>query len=158
MSNPSSQNCHGTSSPITLSNLADLIGGRLHGDGSTQITGAEILEVAGAGEITLADHPSRLIHLQDSPAAAVIIPSNVPHGTKSAIVVEGEAEEVQAAFTFVVTQFRPLRMVQRVGISDAAQISPTAQLQEDVDVHPGATIGEDVRIGRGSTIGSGVHV
>ena len=147
-----------TSFAITLSDLADLVGGQVQGDGSTLITGAEILDLAGPGEITLADHSDWLPQLEDSSAAAAIVPSQVPHGQKPAIVVEGGVEEVRAAFAFAVTRFRPQRHTNRLGISGYARISAAAHLQEDVDVHWGATIGEDVRIGRGSTIGCGVHV
>jgi UDP-3-O-[3-hydroxymyristoyl] glucosamine N-acyltransferase len=147
-----------TSFAITLSALADLIGGQVEGDGSTLITGAEILGAAGPGEITLADHTDRLRQLADSSAAAVIVPVQVPHGQMPAIVVTGGADEVQAAFAYTVTRFRPQRRTNRLGISGDARISAAAHLQEDVDVHPGATIGADVCIGRGSTIGCGAHV
>ena len=37
-------------------------------------------------------------------------------------------------------------------------MSPSARLDDDVDIHPGATVGEDARIGRHSTIHAGVQI
>ncbi len=150
--------CGETRSAISLSTLADLVGGQYRGDGSILITGAEILDVVGPGEITLADNSNRLRQLEESSAAAVIVPAQVPHGRMPAIILAGGSAEVQAAFALIVTQFRPHRGTRRLGISKDARISATAILAEDIDVHPGATIGEEVRVGRGSTIGCGVHV
>ena len=41
----------------TLAHLAELVGGKLSGDGTLLISGAATLETAEAGEISLADHP-----------------------------------------------------------------------------------------------------
>ena len=142
----------------TLAQLAELVEGRLvvaaEGDGDLPIVGAATLAVVRDGEITLADREEYASRLADSSALAAIVTAEVPSPNKSTIVVE----DVHAAFTKVVTHFRPQRSRQAVGISPAAFISPSAQIAEGVDIYPGATIGDEVVIGSGSIVHSGARV
>ncbi len=138
----------------TLAALAELVGGQVCGDATTQIGGAETLRAAGPNEITLADNPALAQGLAASLAAAAIIHADVPCKDKPSIVVE----DVRAAFAQVVAHFRPVRPSCRVGVCPDAHISPTAKLGQGIDVHPGATIGDDVTIGSGSIIHSGVRI
>lgn len=145
--------------PTTLAELATLVGGRLCGAetcvaDSIVIGGAAILDVAVAGEITLVDHADRALLLQKSAAAAAVVPQDFPSSEKPTIVVT----DVHDAFAKIVNHFQPRRPRQRMGISPAAWISPSAQLAADVEVHPGATIGDDVVIGEGVTIHAGARI
>ena len=140
--------------PTTLAELATLVGGSLCGANSLVIEGAAILDVAVAGEITLVDHADRAQLLQQSAAAAAIVPQDFPSSEKPTIVVA----DVHEAFAKIVNHFRPRRPRQRVGISPAAWISSSARLAADVEVHAGVTIGDDVEIGSGVTIHSGVRI
>jgi len=138
----------------TLTHLAALVSGELHGDPHLPIRGAATIDEAVAGQITLIDRIERLARWRRSPAAAAVVPVGVPPQDKPTITVDN----VHQAFTQIVSHFRPTPPQQRIGISAAAWISPSARLAEDVDVHPGASIGDDVDIGRRSTVHSGVHI
>ena len=140
--------------PTTLAQLAKLVEGRLVGPGDLPIVGAATLEVAQAGEITLADSKERDADLANSAAAAAIASEEVSSPCKPTIVVD----DVHQAFAQVVSHFRPRRIPQPVGISPEAFISPTAQIAEGVDIHPGASIGEEAILGSGTTIHSGARV
>jgi UDP-3-O-[3-hydroxymyristoyl] glucosamine N-acyltransferase len=144
--------------PISLAQLATLVDGQLRvtkpSDEQMRITGAATLDVASAGQITLADHADRAAELGRSAAAAAIVSANVPSSEKPTIVVEN----VHHAFAQVVTHFRPLRQRPSQGISSAAHVSPTAQIAEDVEIYPGAHIGDQVVIGAGSVIHPGVTI
>ncbi len=140
----------------TLEALATLVGGRLLGDGKTPISGAWPLADADAGSITLVDRAEMLARLAETNAAAVVAPEALD--CQSLRIPAILVPDVHEAFMAIVAHFRPPRAADRGGVSPAAHISPTAQLEEDVEVHPGATIGEDVCIGRGSTIHAGVHI
>jgi UDP-3-O-[3-hydroxymyristoyl] glucosamine N-acyltransferase len=140
--------------PTTLADLAALVGGRLCGGESLPITGVAILDVAVAGELTLVDHADRAPAFQKSNAAAAIVPNDFPAVDKPTILVD----DVHVAFSKVISHFRPVRPRQRIGISPAAWISPSAHIGEEVDIHPGATIGDDVVIGDHVTIHSGVRI
>lgn len=139
---------------VLLSDLAEMVGGHLVGDGLTPILGAATFREVQAGEITFIDRQDKATQLLSSPAAAALVPSG--------LTIEGrpfiQVADVQAAFTAIVQHFRPRRRQRRVGVSPAAYISPTARLGYDVDVYPGASIGDDVEVGAGSTIYPGAHI
>jgi len=138
----------------TLAELAALVDGALVGDGRLVVHGAATLRDARPGEITLVDGDERSRDLADCRATAVVAPRTfLPDGMPTI-----QVDDVHAAFAAIVTHFRPRRRKERIGISELAVISPTAQIGEGVDIHPLATIGDDVVIGAGSTIHSGVHV
>lgn len=140
--------------PTTLAQLAELVDGRLTGDGDLPIAGAATLDVVKCDEITLADHEDRATALANSPATAAIVNAEVGMCEKPTILVE----DVHAAFAKVVSHFRPQRRRQSVGISPQAFIHPTADIADGVDIHPGATIGEQAIIGIGSVIHSGARI
>jgi UDP-3-O-[3-hydroxymyristoyl] glucosamine N-acyltransferase len=141
----------------TLRELAELVGGRLTGDGDLPIRGAAILRDALPGDITLADKPQWGELLAASRATAVVVPAQFEPAGISYITVD-DVHAVHAAFARIVACFRPRRERQPVGVSPAAHVSPTARLGRGVDVYPGAFIGDDVEIGDGSLIHTGAVV
>lgn len=138
---------------LTLSAIASLVQGELHGDGDLPVTGAATLATAKPGEITLADNVKLARQLAASAASAVIVSKDFspdrPHITVA---------NVHAAFAQIVLQFRPQRTRRSVGISPTAAISASAQLSAGVEIHPFACIGDDVEIGEGAVIHSGVRI
>jgi len=140
----------------TLAELAALVDGRLVGDGDLVIYGAAPLGSAVPGQITLLDGSAERSHnLAECQAAAVLAShKSPPQEEVPAILVD----DVHAAFAAILKHFNPPRRRRRTGVSPLAVVSPSAKLDEDVDVYPYATIGDEVFIGAGSTIHSGVHV
>ena len=139
---------------LTLSAIAELVQGELHGDGQLAMTGAATLSTARPGEITLADNVKLAKQLAASAASAVIVPRNYSPEGRPFIAVDN----VHAAFAKIVQTFRPQRPKRAVGISPSASISASAQLSAGVEIHPLAFIGDDVEIGEGSIIHSGVRI
>lgn len=140
--------------PITLSELADWVGGTICGDGQTLIRGAAPLGATQPGDITLVDAAEKIRRVPPGPAVAAL----VPRGVALAALPTLEVDDVHETFAKIVARFRPPRARRRVGRSPSATISPRAQLADDVDVYPGATIGDDVSIGPRSVIHAGVHI
>jgi UDP-3-O-[3-hydroxymyristoyl] glucosamine N-acyltransferase len=138
---------------LTLSAIAALVQGELHGSADLQISGAATLSAAKPTEITLADNARHVKQLNSCVAAAVIVPHDVaperPHI---------RVDNVHAAFAAVVQRFRPQRTKRPMGISPLASISASAQLSAGVEIHPLAYIGDDVEIGAGTVIHSGVRI
>ncbi len=139
---------------LLLSELAELVGGAIGGDGELVITGAAILRTAGPGQITLVDRPALLEQVARSAATAVVVPSDMRPEGKAYIAVANARQ----AFAQIVSRFRPSRTHSKVGISPLAHVSPTAILADDVEVHAGAVIEDDVVIGPGGIIHAGVCV
>lgn len=139
---------------LTLSDVALLVDGQLHGNGAIEITGADTIRDARDGEITFAESAKLADKLAACPAVAVLTPPDFCPAGKPHITVS----DVQAAFAKVVAMFRPRRESQRVGVSAAAVVSPTAEIAPGVTIYPNAVIGDHVKIGAGSTIHSGVQI
>ena len=139
---------------VTLRELAELVGGRLVGDGELLISGAATIRDARPGEITLADRAKLAPQLAQCAAAAVVVCEKFTPEDRPYICVT----DVHAAFALIVKRFRPQRQVPAAGISPHALVAPSARLAPDVVVHPGAYIGDDVEIGPRSVVHSGVRV
>jgi UDP-3-O-[3-hydroxymyristoyl] glucosamine N-acyltransferase len=143
--------------PVKLGELAGRVGGELVGDPDLLIEGARPLSDARQGEITLLDQLRKDREGCKQPpvrASAVVAPRGYEPGEVAAILVD----DCHAAFAEIISIFRPPRASERRGVSPLAFVSPTARLEEDVEIYPLATIGDDVEIGRGATIHSGAHV
>jgi len=140
----------------TLAELAALVDGRLLGDGDLVICGAAPLCNAVPGQITLIDGLADRNHcLAESRASAVLASGDSPPQEEFPAIL---VDDVHAAFATILKHFNPPRERCRTGVSPLAVVSPSAKLDEDVDVHPYAMIGDDVFIGAGSKIHSGVHI
>ena len=139
---------------IALAELARLVDGRLLTGNSRLISGANTLNAAGPGDITLLDSPDKAHLLARSKAGAVVVPQGFEALDRPAI----QAVDVHQAFAKIVTHFRPLRSADAGGVSPQAIVAASAQIAAGVEIHPGATIGADVEIGAESIIHSGAHV
>jgi UDP-3-O-[3-hydroxymyristoyl] glucosamine N-acyltransferase len=151
----------------TLGTLAELVGGRLHGDPATMIRGAAVLDEVAAGEITLVDHPERVKQLVATQAAAVVVPERMADilvgdvggvGNKTAHWATIIVADSHAAFATIICHFRPPREKQSVGISPFAIVSPSARLGVGIQIHPGATVDDNCEIGDRTTILPGAHL
>jgi UDP-3-O-[3-hydroxymyristoyl] glucosamine N-acyltransferase len=147
----------------TLGQLAELVGGRLHGDPQLVIRGAAVLGEVATDEITLVDHVDRVKQLNTTPAAAVVLAEKIANdlaaaGSDPACRAAILVADVHSAFAKIVCHFRPQRMHVPVGISPRAIVSPTARCGKNVNIHPGATVGDDCQIGDGTTILPGAQI
>ena len=139
---------------ISLHELAERLGGKLHGDGNTPITGAATLRDCGQGDITFVSRPRHQRQLRKVAAAAVLVSNAiVPEGIPYVVV-----ENVNEAFAKLVELFRPSRPHRSVGISPQAFVSESAQIGRDVEIHAGASVGDEVAIGEGSVIHCGARI
>jgi UDP-3-O-[3-hydroxymyristoyl] glucosamine N-acyltransferase len=134
--------------------LAALVGGNVEGDGQTVVSGAASLSRAQDGDITLADAPRLLPRLETCAASAVVVPRGFPSTSQSRLVVD----DVHAAFTQIVEQFRPQYDAVCPGCSEQAHVATTAAIADDAVVHPFATIDQGVVLESGVVIHSGVRV
>ena len=138
----------------TLAQLAELVGGELHGDGNLVLCGAAPLCDAQTGHITMLDRADRHACLEGCQASAILAPTDlIPNGRPLIRV-----DDVHTAFATIVSHFRPQRSNGNRAISPEAFVSPRASVGNDIDIHPRAVIGDDVVIGDRVTIHSGVKI
>jgi UDP-3-O-[3-hydroxymyristoyl] glucosamine N-acyltransferase len=134
---------------IPLEQIAELVGGEIHGDPRLQIEGAQPPWEAGAAEITMLDDPRHLAAVVDSTALAVVTPEQVDLDRAQIVVADPHT-----AFEKIVALFRPPinKGVPSVGIDDGAAVDETAI------VHLSATVAAGARIGARTVLMPGVVV
>ena len=144
----------------TVGQLAELVGGEVLGDSQITISDGKSIERAGPNDIAFAEDAKNIKKLPSCKAAAVVVPREIADSIPSAddspalILVDRPQEQ----FLVIVSHFRPLRTRAFTGISEAAYISPSAQLGRNTNVAPYAVIGDDVAIGDNCDIHSGVSI
>ncbi len=145
--------------PMKLAELAELVSGRLIGDGQLLISGAATIFEAREQQITLADRASLIEALNQSRACAAIVSEGiVAEGVTPQAKPYISVEDAREAFSRIMHEFSPPRPRHRIGIHPAANVCDTATIGVDVDVHAGAVVEGDVVIGTRSTIHAGAVV
>jgi UDP-3-O-[3-hydroxymyristoyl] glucosamine N-acyltransferase len=144
----------------TVGELAELVRGRLVGDGSVAIRSARPVGEAGPGDITFIESERYAKHLRSSPASAAIVG---PHfsvtpqdsGTSLAVI---EVDDPMAAFIAVRSHLSGGQPPRWTGIHPQSSVAPSAQIGQDVAIHPFAYVGEEAVIGDGSTLHPGAVI
>lgn len=134
----------------TLRELADLLGGTLHGDAGLLIQGVSSLVRAQKNHIACFDDIAQAELLSRTRAGAVLLtPQQVSDYPFSCIVVSNPWESVK----FIANLFK-IEPIQRQGIHQSAIISPTAELPQHIFIDAHAMVGERVVIAPGVSIGA----
>ncbi len=131
----------------SLAELAQFVQGKVIGEGRTLISGVTSADHLVAGHLAFLEDSKRLAHLESSPIAALIVPTQIESSTKPLIQVA----QPKAAWAQLLALFSPPRTFSGT-ISPQASIAPSARLGPGVTVEPFACVGEEVEIGAGSVI------
>ncbi|MFN2325226.1 MAG: UDP-3-O-(3-hydroxymyristoyl)glucosamine N-acyltransferase [Gemmatimonadales bacterium] len=139
---------------LTAQAVADLVGGRLLGNGTQGLTGLATLETAGEADLSFLSGARYLPHFLASRAGCVLVPpahAEQVGGPATRIVVD----HPQQAFQVVVGRLHdpPVRVT---GVHATAVIGPGTQLGADLAVGPRVVIGPGCRLGDRVTLGPGV--
>lgn len=145
---------------ISLTELVDIIGGEIAGDGNAMIRSAAAFDAAGADALTFADSAKVLKRVSDSRAGAVIVPRGFSHPAATNLVY---SDNPRLAFARALNLFFP-RKLPAAGISAGACIGENLQAGTDVSIGAMVSIGDNVTLGErvcihpGAVIGEGVQV
>ena len=143
------------SSPRSLAEIAELIGGKLEGDGTLAITGVADLQGAGPTEISFFAHPRYEAAARQTRAGALLVGPQAPKDLGKARI---RVANPSAAFTRVAVLFAPPEVPRMDGIHPTAVISGKARLGRNVGVGPHAVIEEETVVGDGTQIGAGSYL
>ena len=132
---------------VTVRELADLVGGRVEGDGSLSVTRLAPIEQAGEGEISFIANPKFLPLLQTTRATAVVVTPDVTSARTTLVVCDNP----YLAFAKILERLHVRRPAPQ-GVMAGAHVHPEAELAEEVTVHPGCVVGKGVRVGRGTIL------
>jgi UDP-3-O-[3-hydroxymyristoyl] glucosamine N-acyltransferase len=136
-----------------LSELAQLVGGEVIGDGEVKIAGVAPIEEARKGEITFIAHPRYLPKLKETEASAVIVSPKVREAEKPLLRVANP----YLAFAKILGIYAHRTHKPR-GVDQGAWVSPTAKLGEAVSVYPFVYIGDHAEVGERVILFPGVFV
>ncbi len=144
----------------TVEQLAELVRGRLVGDGSVSIRSARPVGEAGPGDITFIENERFARLLRGSPASAAIVGPHFPVGPqemgKDLTVIE--VDDPMAAFLAVRSHLNGGQRPRWTGIHPRACVETTARIGEEVAVYPFAYVGDEAVIGDGTTIHPGAVI
>ncbi len=138
---------------MKLSKLAELLNAELSGPGDIDITGAAGIDGAGEGQLTFVSGQQHMKELEQSHAAAVIVPLDAPQIHLPSLRVKNP----KLAFARVLELFY-VKPYAASGISDKAAIGKDVQIGKDCSIHAFAVIGDRVRIGNRVSIHSGSYI
>ena len=138
---------------LTLQQLANHLQLKYKGDAGVEISGVASLSGSVSGDLSFIQHQKYAQDLSKSQCSAVIVPVDFDSETnKKALLF---AENPRHSFIQAVNMIKPeLVNGSQQGIHESAQISPSAQLGDNVSVGPLAVIGARVVIGENTSIGA----
>lgn len=134
-----------TNASLTAQAVADLVGGRLLGDGSVRIQGVRPLDRAGPDALSFATSSRYAADLGNSRAGAVLVPEALASGAggpHTRIVVADPYDALVRVIRALFPQKAPTP-----GIDPTARIGQGTVLGTDVSIGAYAVIGDDVRLG-----------
>jgi UDP-3-O-[3-hydroxymyristoyl] glucosamine N-acyltransferase len=131
--------------PITLRELAELVGGQLHGDGGLVIQAARPFTEAGPDDITFVEAARHAARLKTCRAGAVVAGPDV--------AING-----LAAFVTIVRRLHGRPEAPPGGVDPRAAVHPTARLGEACTLDPFAVVGENSVLGARCHLHSGAVV
>jgi UDP-3-O-[3-hydroxymyristoyl] glucosamine N-acyltransferase len=149
----------------TLGQLAEHVGGRIHGDAGCRIDGVATLQNAKSGDISFLANPRYTKYLATTAASAVIISeaykAACPANANALVVADPYLSYAQIATLLnppaAMRQGRhPSAVVDDASTIDpSAWIGPQCVIEEGVEIGAGVMLGPGCVIGRDSRIGAG---
>jgi UDP-3-O-[3-hydroxymyristoyl] glucosamine N-acyltransferase len=130
---------------IKLKKIADIVNGRLIGDGNTSITGIAGIKEAKKGDITFLAHVSFHKHLKSTKASAIILGDDIDPQA-----MEGQncifVKNPSIAYAVVAEMFNTRGCKTKGEISQLASIAKSARIAKGVTIAPYVHIEEGVTI------------
>ena len=145
-----------TQAGLTAQAVADLVGGRLLGDGTVVVRAVRALGNAGPEAVSLAVSPRYADELRASRAGLVLIPEALaepPEGGRARVVVR----DPYAALVRVIGELFP-PVAPAPGVDPTARLGPGCVLGEEVSVGAYVVLGRDVQLGDRCRIAEGVSL
>lgn len=130
----------------TAAELAELVGGVVHGDGSVVIEDVRSAEIAGPHHITFA-RGVYVEHIEEMQAGAILVDELPAKYTKNLIVVD----DCRRAFGQLIDLFHP-EVKFPAGIHPTAVVSGKAVIGKDVCIMAYAVVEDGAEIGDGTVV------
>jgi UDP-3-O-[3-hydroxymyristoyl] glucosamine N-acyltransferase len=144
-----------TPAGLTAQAVADLVGGRLLGDGTVVLHRVRALDRAGPDALSLAVSARYTDELRASRAGAVLVPDAL-----AAVPLSGTRIVVRDPYAALVRVIGALAPVTPAvpGVDPSARIGPGSTLGEGVVIGPFVVLGRDVHLGDRVQVDEGVSI
>lgn len=142
--------------PITVNELATLVGGDVVGDGHFVVTNVASLEAAGRTSLSFYGSPVFADQFSNTQAGCLLLRREAVEASPCSTLIV--VDNPYAAFVTVVTNLISTAGMEPGYRHATAVIAPSAGLHESVAIGPGCVIGEDVVIDHGAALHANVVV
>ncbi len=147
---------------IQLKEIARLLDGELNGDGDIVISSIRPIDAAKEGDITFAVSSNYKTALENSKAAAAIIPDNWPD-PDSLNMAFIKVRNPYLAYAKISNYFNTIERTY-IGISNQATCGKNCIIEHNISIYPNVVIGDNVQISKhtiiypGAVIGNNVTI
>jgi len=144
---------HRLSTPLSLSQIQEVIGGEIVGPPENLVSGISSLEEAEPGDLSYCSSDRYLKPAMQSRAGAFLVGRPIPELNRPQLVVPNPAYEfARIAQRFFTEPYRPRGVAKEVVCGTGVQIGP------DPSIWPNVTLGDRVKIGARVTLYPGVFI
>ena len=149
---------------VTVNDLAELVGGTVHGDGMLAVSAAKPVPDAGPRDVTFVENERNVRLLGSCRAAAVVAPASLVARIAQLSNAEGreftivQVIDALSGFAAIMQKLHGQPQPPPHGIDPRAFVHPTAQIGADASILPFATVGEGCVIGARCRLHSGVSL
>lgn len=136
---------------ITVQQVAQLLEGKVDGDGSQMVSRLEKIEEATAGSIAFLANPKYTEYIYTTSATAIIVKEDLElkKEINAALI---RVTDPYSSFSKLLEEYQKLTQIQKSGIEQPSFQSITSQIEEDVYLGAFSYLGENVKIGKGTKI------
>lgn len=138
----------------TLTEIAQLVGGKIVGDGKLVITGISGIKEAAPGDLTFLANPKYLPLASLTKASAIIVGNDVVIEGKSVI----QTDNPSMAFVRIVGLIKESLVPKLMGIHPTAVIAPDAVIGEGAGIGPFVVIESGAQVGKNCSLCAGVFI
>lgn len=139
---------------ITVSEIAEIVGGSVVGDGAVRITGLNGIRDARQGDLTFLAEARYASFLESTQASAVLVPSEC-HASSRALI---QVSDPYGAFAQMLKTYEAETLRHPSGIDESARVGERTQLGADCGLGAHTFIGNDCTIGDRVVLYPGVFV
>jgi UDP-3-O-[3-hydroxymyristoyl] glucosamine N-acyltransferase len=153
---------------LTLSQIADFVGGNIHGGTDVSITGVAKIEEGKPGELSFLSNQKYIKHLYDTGSSAVLVNRDLEVDESNVSTAIIRVDNAYLSFCLILNEyFNPNKELsgiedganvnsknigKDVYVGSGAYVAATAQIGDGVKIYPNAFIGDQVVIGDGTVI------
>ena len=136
-----------------LSEIAEILGGTVVGDGNVVIRDIEGIDEAEEGDLTFIANPKYRKKLETTSASAVLVSAEIEDSSKNLVVVK----DSYASMAKILGIYYPEQR-DAVKISEDAFIAGGVKMAEGVTIYPGVYIGRGAKIESGAILYPNVFI